>query len=101
MVIGSCSDPTMSSTRPIITAGPMERNSKPFNKGSVETLGDGPAGCPPPRPCPHAMLAEAKQMAEIVNINNQRRRKTELRILVTLPERKLRMSRYHGHFITN
>src|ERR1035438_3021147 len=76
----------MSSTRPIMVAGPMERNSKPFNKGSVETLGDGPVGCPPPRPCPHAMLAVPKQTAAIVNVVNQRRRKTGARILVALPK---------------
>src|ERR1035438_2979582 len=84
MVIGSCSDPSMSSTRPIMVAGPMERNSKPFNKGSVDTFGDGPVGCPPPRPCPHAMLAVPRQTAAIVDIVNQRRHKSGVRILVTL-----------------
>jgi hypothetical protein len=47
------------------------------------------------------MLAEPKQTAAIINIVNQRRRKTGVRILVTLPKSKLRMSSDHGHFITN
>jgi hypothetical protein len=66
-----------------MVAGPMERNSKPFNKGSVETFGDGPVGCPPPRPCPHAMLAVPKPTAAIINAVNQRRHKSGVRILVT------------------
>src|SRR4051794_21885793 len=34
----------MSSTRPIITAGPMERNSNPFKSGSVAAFGTGGGG---------------------------------------------------------
>src|ERR1039458_5537224 len=86
MVMGSCSDPSMSSTRPIMVAGPMERNSKPLNKGSVETFGAGPVGCPAPRPCPHARLAVSMPTAAIINVVHQRRRKTGARILVTLPK---------------
>src|ERR1039458_7265262 len=50
MVMGSCSEPTISSTRPIITAGPMERNSNPCKSGSLLRLIGGAAGWAPRLP---------------------------------------------------
>src|ERR1051326_489691 len=47
--MGSFSEPSISSTRPIMVAGPMERNSKPRSSGSLDALGGGPCGGPPPR----------------------------------------------------
>ena len=43
----------MSSTRPIMVAGPMERNSNPRSNGSVVALGGGPAGGAGARPWAH------------------------------------------------
>src|SRR5580698_1640966 len=42
--MGSEAVPTMSSRRPIITAGPMERNSKPRSMGSADSFGFGSGG---------------------------------------------------------
>src|SRR6266446_3254137 len=44
----------MSSTRPIMVAGPIERNSKPRNSGSADMFGGGGCVWPPRRPCVHA-----------------------------------------------
>src|SRR5258708_11835689 len=51
IVIGSCSAPAISSRRPIITAGPIDRNSKPRSSGSEEGFGGGTGGSTGPRPC--------------------------------------------------
>ena len=60
MVIGSFSDASISSTRPIMTAGPMERNTNPFNNGSEVGFGGGSGGGPPPRPCAKTMPDKLK-----------------------------------------
>src|SRR5215469_18398267 len=54
----------MSSTRPIIVAGPIDRNSNPRRSGSVDALGGGPAGVPPPR-CAHIGAVVTRQTARI------------------------------------
>src|SRR5262252_5707489 len=53
----------MSSTRPIMVAGPMERNSKPRSNGSVEAFGGGPAGWPPR--CAHNGADTVRQNARV------------------------------------
>src|SRR3954462_179014 len=67
MIIGSFSEPAISSTRPIMTAGPMERNSKPFRRGSVLALGrSGVCVCAQTRP------AMVRQDAAKINDNKRR-----------------------------
>src|SRR5258707_13912525 len=62
MVIRSCSATWISSTRPIMLAGPIERNVKLRSKGSVDWLGGGGAGGWPPRPCDQVTTARPKQV---------------------------------------
>src|SRR5689334_20223165 len=73
MIIGSFSAPAISSTRPIMVAGPMERNSRPRKSGSDEALGGGPWGAPPPRPC--AQINPAMPKLTVATVNAGRKRK--------------------------
>ncbi len=50
MIIGSFSAPSMSSSRPIITAGPIDRNSNPRSSGSLDALTGGDEACGAPKP---------------------------------------------------
>src|ERR1017187_1998374 len=71
--MGSFSEPSMSSTRPIITAGPIERKENPRNMGSVETFGWGPGGWPPPRPWAQVRPAMLRQAADAVTMIKDQR----------------------------
>src|SRR5579864_5136770 len=74
MIMGSFSAPTISSRRPIMVAGPMERNSNPRSMGSVEAftgggVGAGSAG----RSCAHRKTASPSVAAvAVIGINHRR-----------------------------
>src|ERR1035438_703861 len=57
----------MSSMRPIIVAGPIERNSNPRNSGSELALAGGTGGSTGPRPCAHTMPAVLRHVTAAIN----------------------------------
>ena len=71
--IGSFAEPWMSSRRPIITAGPMDRNSKPRKRGSVDWLGFGAAGRV--ATCAHKRPAIPREPAATGNRTRREKRK--------------------------
>src|SRR5215472_8496001 len=63
----------MSSTRPIMTAGPMGRKVNPLSSGSVVGLGGGSGGAPPPRPCAQIIVEAPKHARAAADRIIQRR----------------------------
>src|SRR6185437_15938989 len=60
MTFGLLSDTAMSSRRPPMLAGPIDRNRKLLRRGSFDWLISGPVGvCCPPRPCAAGRSASA------------------------------------------
>ena len=81
-VSGSSIAPSMSSTRPPIVAGPIERKTNPRSIGSVAALTGGGGGGAPPGACASAM-APARAQAEAIRIE-PRTRKSSLVMAVFL-----------------
>src|ERR1700733_3413804 len=82
MIIGSFSAPTISSSRPIITAGPIDRKLNPLNIGSSEALTGigGGAGCGGP-----CAKTNAPRGVRLTGPHTAARRKRYTSIMVWLP----------------
>src|ERR1017187_10719289 len=57
----------MSSMRPIMVAGPSERNSNPRKSGSERGLGGGTGGSTGPRPCAHIVPPALRHVTAAIN----------------------------------